>query len=299
MSAMLFTPWHSANSLRNYPFADHASRTSRQGVTIPQDVFVDLAVYPANATGALRISAIDGPAGLISFSDGSTVLATAVHVTGATEAVILEAVTPHRALGVVVFGAGADVFFNSIGTINLAGEAGLLTPGVVFPANQAGVRGIKLPDGTVVCGAVVFAGENGVEVVTSDEEGLRIDIVGATGTTVAECQDLPPAVRSIRVINLGTSKFAASKLDENTLGLTYRGGDIDFLCGNNDKFAPPSNPCDPQPPPEVLTPPDIVLDFALTDGRGFRVVAPSGIDYRNPISIEPIEHGIDIKVYGL
>lgn len=185
--------WRNINRERDYPFSDGVTREPTTGIQIKQDAFLDAVFYPINLEGELFLSGVDRMAGTLEVSDES-----GVRGTGSINGDVVTFFDSFgRPVGTVVIGPGFDsLSATTVATV----EATRFAAACVFPQNQVGVRAFLLPDGTIVTGDVTLAGEDGIRVDTSIEDGktvIRIMAVGVQSTD--DCIDLPPPVKCLKI----------------------------------------------------------------------------------------------------
>lgn len=295
MSTVIMPEYGNQNRQRKFPFTDASTLLDSTGEALPVDFVVDASIYPIDVTGPVYVSELDPANSTISFADaGGTVFATAVYgpVPGVVD--VIETGAYERKLGVIVTGAGvADVFRGkSVRTFTAAATA--LAPVACVPVQQAGVRGIILPDGTLMTGAVTITGKDGVW-VTSRVSGsmsiLRFDVVGVVPKSRPECTDDGPPICRIRVSRSSTSPIMIASYGSNGLSLTLRDMSLDTLCAavrgtyRRNTSDPCGAPVTPPAPPGAVSTSDVVFNICAGGTNAFFIVAPSGGNYVNPISV--------------
>ena len=304
----IYQEWESQNARRNYPFADLATLTDQQGIRLPLDFLLDAVLYPADLQGVCYLQNIVGPARQLVFGDSVTrkSVGTAQWVPGAVSVVVYDVSGYSRPIGILQLGPGIT-YLESNQTRTFDPEATPLTPTCFFAVNQQGVQGIILPDGTLMTGDITIEGQDGI-VVTTAGQTLRVDAVGKAAPDQSSCEDLGVPICAIRVIREPGSIFLVSKYDPFTLALTLNGPSLDSICaasttrqrssvqpsiqiptpvgdlytaGNDVCQAP--GPTPPAPDPGV----QVTLDFPICTlaSRTFLIVAPSSLNYRNPVSL--------------
>jgi len=297
MPPILSTEYENQNSKRNFPFADSATLTDAQGNALPVNFIIDAFLYPIDIEGVPYISQINTATRRIRISDSATssVIATATYSQDGGSATVVDTTGARRDMGILVFGTGVGAVGLGEDVRVFTAEATSFTPTAFVSLNQVGVRGIKLPNGTVLTGDVTIEGRDGVVVSSRVEDGLnilRVDILGALPDTVEGCDaTLGVPLQKIRAHRIACSAFIISKYDAYTLALTTNGVDLDTLAeGNKARHRPDDRePCD-EPAPTPVDPPcgaEVILDFDLNAaGAGvFAIVAPSATGYRNPLFI--------------
>lgn len=302
MPAILLNEYEDQNSRRRYPFADQATMTDTEGVGLPSDFLVDAHLYPMNVTGEVYLSSINLRTSTITFKDAGTnkVCGTCTYSLTSTYAPVLEPLHD-RNIGVLVFGTGLGDVVRGSAVRNFAATATRLTPTAFTPLNQVGVRGLLLPDGTLLTGNVTIEGRDGVLVTSRIEDGmhiLRFDVVGVPVTDQDECKSNGQPICTVVVQRAAGSRFLISKYDDYTLALTANGLSLDSICAaaKARRRKDDRDPCTDPLVPEEPTPPgeDAELTFEICEmGVGtFMIVAPSTVGNRNPIAIKPLEQSV-------
>lgn len=203
-----FTEWRNKNHYRSYPVADDASWTATNGSVVPQEVFLDAMLTPIDPEGTVYVSAIDLSNNRVEVSDDNGLLAWAI-VTA--EDTLTFADEYGRKLGVIVV---SEEFRDLGGTLTFESHALPLAPAAVIPQVQNCVRGIQLPDGTVVTGDVEIIGVNGI-VVEHDVAANALTFSAIGEPNGPECVTLPPPVQCVEVLQTGTGgTFAVSFVDD-------------------------------------------------------------------------------------
>ena len=304
----IYQEWESQNSRRNYPFADIATLLDQQGTAIPLDFLLDAILTPFDLQGFCYLAAINGPARTIVFGDSATgnPVGQAQWQEGAHAIEVYDVSGFNRPIGTLLLGPGVvQLESNQVRVFDPAATA--LAPTAFCAVNQTGVRGIVLPDGTLRVGDVVFEGQSGVT-VSSGHGILRVDAVGVASPDAEDCGHLGQPICLIEVRREPGSAFVVSKYDQYTLGLALNGPSLDSICAasrkqNRSSIQPPNqittpvgilytsghDKCEAEPlPPAPPDPgPEVVLDFPVCDlgSRTFMIVAPSALNYQNPIGI--------------
>jgi hypothetical protein len=165
-----------------YPFADGASLTSRGGLALTPDTFLDASVYPIGGGARAYLSVLGVAPGLVTIWIGDPALARRASAAfdpldppdrlALTDAAgrpagllladpVLLAATQAWPAGEHVFDPAATEF---------AASCTIPTPGT-------GLQGLATADGQVLAGDVWLIGEDGV-VVREEDGAIRIDVVG-------------------------------------------------------------------------------------------------------------------------
>ncbi|HSN69962.1 MAG TPA: hypothetical protein VLT59_00570, partial [Steroidobacteraceae bacterium] len=167
MAQIKYDDWRVENEQRNYPFADDATLTNGM-LTLPKSLLLDARLYPIGGGPRQYISSITKAATLITFtiSDDAQVLATAsfdeAAIPDSGEVAIYDEYS--RPAGILVSTETALRSFASIdsGTYSFGVEQTAFAATVVIPQPSIGVRGVLLPDGSVLTGDVWLVGEDGI-----------------------------------------------------------------------------------------------------------------------------------------
>ena len=304
----IFQEWASQNARRNYPFADNCTLQDDQGGQLPVDFLVDASLYPFDLEGFPYLSSIQGATRTLVWSDSVTgqTVGKANWQEGSVASQVYDVSGYSRPIGTLVFGDGlAAIESNATRTFQPTATA--LTPTAFVPLNQVGVRGIILPDGTLVTGNVTFEGQDGVMVSTIQAGSiqiLRVDVVGVAAPDAQQCGTLGAPICQVTAVRSPGSAFVISQYDPYTLALTLNGVSLDQICAastNQQRAAiqpvAPAQPyraghdaCLPVPPPPGPVPPGaaltVVFPVCTLASGAFLLAAPSSLDYINPVAIQ-------------
>ena len=289
------TEWLNSNSYRKYPFADSASMLDTNGVLLPTDFIVDMHLFPIDLAGFPYLSAVSSHSGELYFADSATGVTFGVAAYTAAGGAVEVLDGSNRVVGMVVLGDSAGVVLGA--TRAFTADATMLAPTAYTPVNQTGVRGIQLPDGSVVTGHVTFEGVDGVNVVTTHTlDGrmiLRVDVIGVPPTTAKETP-----ICTILVQQSEGASLAVSKYGDSALALTVPTMELDSLCEAKKAVFRKStvDPCHPipVPPPEPVSVPEVFIMYQVCalGTNTWMLVAPSAAGYVNPVMITPIASGL-------
>jgi len=337
--ATVFQEWQNQNSQRNFPFCDTASLQDEQGNTLPADFLIDANLFPFDLQGFCYLASIDGQTQTLNWADSATgdTVGTTQWLSGQQAAPCYDVSGYNRPIGTVVFGPGvATIEGNQLR--QFAPPATQLTPTTFCALNQIGVRGILLPDGTIMTGSVTMTGQDGV-VVTSVGNTIRVDCIGVPALDASACQDLGVPICTIQVDRIAGSVFLASFYEPtithpNALALTVNGLDLDSICSAakarrqtavqpaativippDPLHTSPTGPANidtiyttsgdaclpPGPPVPTLDPGlDETFTFNICQSAtgAFFIVAPSAINYLNPILIDTTQPAPAISPLG-
>lgn len=238
--------WRSSLDDTKYPFSPVVSLQNAAGTVIPPDVFIDAHLYPIGGVDGTYLSKVVVSSGHITLhigDDGSESIATAEIITNKLEqyvstsgdAIIQLKDVYQRPAGVLVSTAIRLAIFAGFGegehTFTKAQTEFLAT--VCMPTPEIGVRGVILPDGSVITGDVWLVGGPGVILSYLDTEvagncnaasveypTIRVDAVGDPLFLRRLCEienpnpdaDLfltPKFIKTINVVNADSGESAS------------------------------------------------------------------------------------------
>lgn len=229
-----YVQWRNKNSYRSYPVADDSSFTTEGGDRIPDDVFIDALITPIDPDGTVYVSSIDFPNNALKVSDSSGVIAEASLESENTDLVLYDQYG--RNVGVIVV---AESFYDLGGLLAFEAHAMPFAPAAILPQSQNCVRGLRLPDGTLLTGDVTLVGVDGVEVTYEESTNtIRIDIVGATDGP--GCIELPPPLKCFEVEQTGSGGVFSVEVTEDSI-LLDTAYQLDELCAEKKAQSLPSD----------------------------------------------------------
>lgn len=210
----LYREWRKENESVKYPFSDRATLTSRSGIVLLEGTFLDAAIHPVGGRERMYLSRVvithDSVRVYIGdVSDPQRCWGDFDLVRPSSPVALLDAYG--RPAGVLVSEANRLGIFQSwgVGTHDFTVDQTELAASVCFPTPEVGIRGVLLPDGTLLTGDVWLVGEDGV-VIRSEET----DIPGPCG--------LPLGARTIRVDIVGDPLFRRRLCEPDELFATPR-----------------------------------------------------------------------------
>lgn len=206
-----YVQWKNKNSYRSYPIADDSSFSTDSGDRIPDDVFLDALITPIDPVGTVYVSAINFPDNRLEVSDSTGVIAFASLKNEDLELSLTDSYG--RNIGVIVV---TESFYDLGGKLEFRAHALPFSPAAVLPQRQNCVRGIKLPDGTLLTGDVTIIGIDGIE-VSLDGDYVRFDAVGTSDDP--ECIELPPPLKCMMVSQIGSGGLFAISVDGNDVNI--------------------------------------------------------------------------------
>ena len=299
MTAILSEQYENQNAGRRYPFDDTATMADRDGNVLPTDFLIDCQLYTIDLTDRLYISSIDQGAGLITFSTvGDTMVrARAAYTQAGGTAEVMEIGGLERQIGILVFGAGLASLALGRSVRVFDPDATIFCAAAEQHISQVGVRGVVLPDGTVLTGSVTLTGQEGLQVTSQVRDGLSVLRFDALGVAPALEGDQP--ICTIEAIREVDSPFVISAYDTNTLAISCWKFGIDDICAAQKDQQLPSQDgvlpaagdgvCAPAPTPP--TPPDdpgaqdLTFEVCPTGQSSFSICTVPYAGRRSPISI--------------
>lgn len=213
-----------------YPFADSASLTNRDGVFLPETVFLDAALHPIDGEAGLRLSQIVAEHDTCEIWIGTDViekLAVASFDPGDPPDNVRLVDLQGRPAGLLISEASRLGIFQSWpqGTTKFQREETEFAVSCCLPMPGVGLRGFLLEDGTVLTGDVWLVGDDGV-VLTPDLKS----------NTAPACEAAPAVTTTIRVDVVGDPLFRR-RLCTNVFStprvlqqVTVRHGDQQITC---------------------------------------------------------------------
>jgi hypothetical protein len=197
---IIFPEFRDEQSDSRYPFTDTATLKAGSGVELPRDTFIDAAVYAIDAVAPLYISSIAVTSSAVTISisakTGVVVCSTAytpLDPPDSGELTLLDA-----------YGRPAGLLLSSRTRLALIGgwepvthtftqSATEFVAGVVYPAQEPGVRGLTLTANTadLITSDIWLVGRDGVVIRADppDSNVIRVDIVGIPLFKRKQCLD--------------------------------------------------------------------------------------------------------------
>lgn len=192
----IYPQWREQNGTTKYPFAEVATLRNDEGKQLLEGTFLDAVLYPIGSGVGLYLSQIVLTHESVTITVGT--LTDPALCSGS-----FDVVDPPDSLALTdVYGRPAGLLVSEsvrfailqslgVGTHDFAPEQTEFCASVCIPTPEVGVRGLELPDGTVLVGDVWIVGDDGVVVRTEDYDepaacgvpvtslqAIRIDIVG-------------------------------------------------------------------------------------------------------------------------
>lgn len=309
MTLIISQEYRNENARRAYPFEDNATLADTKGNTLPTDFITDLHMFPMlRGASTVYLKTLDLTANRLYFY---TVDGTYVGYCDMTAIVdgtpIYEPEYPtgyNRCIGTIMYGDGLTAIAQGAGegnTREFLPVATTLVPTAITPTYAHGIRGFELPDGTIVTGNVVFAGENGVEVTGSLlDNSLEINFVGVTPDNCDE--DIP--IRQFTFQGKGCFSVSSYVPGDTSVLAISTGFTLGGICANRksrklpdvDGNLPDDNgPCpgEPTPTPEPTPDPGCqhtgntikVIDVTTLNGD-LQLITPAETGDTNPLSLK-------------
>jgi hypothetical protein len=248
---IIFPEFRDEQSDSRYPFTDTATLTASSGVELLRDTFIDAAVYAIDAVAPLYISSISVTASAVNIAISTRTGA----VVCSTEYTPLDPPESGELALVDVYGRPAGLLLASRQRLALIGgwepvthtftqNATEFVAGVVYPAQEPGVRGLTLAANTpdLITSDIWLVGRDGIVLRADppDSNVIRVDIVGVPLFKRLQCLDesLQPlgafSPRAfLRTVNgYGPDQFGnfnitvAAKASESTVLRVYPENDV-------------------------------------------------------------------------
>jgi hypothetical protein len=178
--AILYPEWSNEQENSTYPFSDIATMSSKT-TALPKSLFVDAKLYPIGGGYGqyLSLISIGKNSVTVKISDDSGELCSGTYDRESDSKSIQLFDSYGRSAGVLVGLPGSIklLFSWPEGDYPFKAEQTAFTATVIVPTPEVGVRGIMLPDGTLMTGDVWLVGEQGVRIYPEDG-AIRVDVVG-------------------------------------------------------------------------------------------------------------------------
>lgn len=184
---ILYPQFRDEQAESKYPFSDSASlRTAGGTFTISNDTFIDAVFYPIGAVGRVYISSIEITAQTVTFNVGDQ--NTLILLTGSYD--LLNPPTNGFVQFFDGYGRSGGALLSTplklaifstlpVGTYVFSSTATEFVAGVVLPANEPGVRGLRADTDELLTGDIWLVGDQGIVVRPDSAPGvIRIDIIG-------------------------------------------------------------------------------------------------------------------------
>lgn len=180
--------WRPSLEDTNYPFSPAVSLTNAEGSEIPSTSFLDAHLYPIGGSTGIYLSKFSVSNEEITFhigDDSSSDIASGSVSLVALPTYVRLVDANDRPAGIFVSEPQRLAAFSSfgVGDHEFTQEQTEFVATVCMPAPAIGVRGVILPDGTIMSGQLWFVGEGGVvlrdlETDVAGSATIRVDIVG-------------------------------------------------------------------------------------------------------------------------
>jgi hypothetical protein len=216
--------WRSSLDDTNYPFSPTVSLTNTEGAEIPSTSFLDAHLYPIGGTTGIYLSKFSVSNEEITFhigDDSSSDIASGSVALVSLPTYVRLVDANNRPAGILVSEPQRLAAFSSfgVGDHEFTQDQTEFVATVCMPAPEIGVRGVILPDGTIMTGQLWFVGEGGVVLRDSTTTipqacaaaavtfpTIRVDIVGDPLFVRRFCQPrelftTPKFVRAIKIVS--------------------------------------------------------------------------------------------------
>lgn len=174
--------WRESQQQSLYPFADGSSLTTKSGLTLPPEIFIDAAIYPIGGNPPVYLSKVIVAVRRITIfigGSGNDSLASAYYdpVDPADSIELIDA--SGRSAGALVLNKVEAAVLQSwpVGEYTFNPSSSTFCPTVVMVLPNYGVNSVILNDGTVLTGDVWLVGGEGV-ILREYDGSIRVDIVG-------------------------------------------------------------------------------------------------------------------------
>ena len=197
MADPLHQSWEDLHENSTFPFTDGATlRSTDRKLTLPKQAIRDMVLATPLLNAHTRMAIIERTISnvILTFQQGNTVIATAVVVSiddGWVQILDDEGVAAGRVkIDQVAF---ATLFGTSVGVYRFNAAATTLVPWVTFYRPRNGLRGFRLPDGTVLTGEVTIIAGDGLQF---DEDGY-LSAVGEPTRNIPDDGLIPRAITQL------------------------------------------------------------------------------------------------------
>jgi len=209
------------NRYINYPFAENISLVDNNGITLSNDIFIDAILYPLDYNNTPYLSKISNGTVYIG-ANGSEIASGSFD--SSTHTITLKD-SYNRVIGTLII----NPEINGIGNYTFPDNQVYFAASCIVPVNYKCVRGLKLPDGSIMTGTITFKGKPNTRITAqklSDYTVIIFDIIGEPRDET--CLDLPEPIKCIKVEQAGgTTPLRISRSDNMIyLGVSYEQSDL-------------------------------------------------------------------------
>jgi len=198
MAQPLHQSWTDLHENSKFPFIDNATlRSTDRAVTIPSQAIRDLVLATSVLNAATRLATIERTISsvILTFQQGNVAIATAtisstddgwlpiVDTAGEDGSIRIEKV------------AFSTLFGVAVRSYSLNAAASTVVPWTTFYRPRSGLRGFRLPDGTVLTGEVTIIASDGL---SFDADG-HLNAIGDPDKNIPEDGLIPRGIRQITV----------------------------------------------------------------------------------------------------
>ena len=182
---ILHPQFRDENRDSRYPFTDSSSLTTTDGNQLDVNWLLDALIYPPSVSGSLSVTAIfiDGATLTITISltaTGDTVCTGTINLENGPDGTIALVDTYGRPAGLLLADPTSLTALRqyAVGEVDFnLGDAEFVAS-VVVPSPEPGVRNFADVTHLPLAGDVWLVGENGVQLTQTDDNMIRVDVVG-------------------------------------------------------------------------------------------------------------------------
>ena len=182
MPRTLFPEFRDEQQDSNYPFGDHCTLLSGDNLILDPGLFLDAVFYPSGVYENLAITSISTSYSEITIYIGNSAVSDLLAVTydPLSPPALLTLLQGARVAGCLVPDLTLLATLQSwpAGSHSFLADTAEFVPTVTIPCPDAGVTGFELDNGDVISGDVWLVGVDGVIFTQTDDNTLRLDIVG-------------------------------------------------------------------------------------------------------------------------
>lgn len=208
---MNFNDWYDSNKSRKFPFGDDTLCPLDTGAVI------DAELHPIDSVGTVYLSLISRTLLTLEISDSSGVIGTA---TLAETSIVRD----KRGNNIGIIRVNTELLPD---TLRLTAAQSAFAAACVFNRSTSQVRGLVLPRGEVVSGAVVIAAGSGIELAVTGQS-LSLSAVGIQDEDI--CAVLLPPIKCVVFKTLSNSNFTLAETNGGGVLLGLRGLSLASLC---------------------------------------------------------------------
>ena len=184
---IIFPQFREEQSDSKYPFTDSATLAASSGVaTLSNDIFIDAVFYPIGGGSNAHISQITVTTNLVTVTvatDGPEVLITGSYdpLRFTEDNSTIDFYDSYgRPAGVLIFNQDriAEIYQWGFGIYTFDADATEFVATACTPANEPGVRAIRINGEEFITGDITLVGDAGVVLRAQPNNTIRVDVVG-------------------------------------------------------------------------------------------------------------------------